>query len=104
VHKEHSSPALSPGHPIISGCVSFIENLSLFVDHHAKHLVQEIPSYLQDTANFLCQTEELNTMTLPESTFLVLIYMVGFYSNIPNDESLECFKEEPSILKVLHIH
>ena len=67
VHKKHTPPALPPGRPIISGCGSLTENLSLFVDHHAKHLVQEIPSYLQDMPDFLRQIEEMNTTTLPES-------------------------------------
>jgi hypothetical protein len=70
------------------------ENLSLFVDHNAKHLVQEIPSYLQDSPDFLCQIEDLNTTTLPENTFPVSIDVVGLYSNIPNEEGLECFREE----------
>jgi formamidopyrimidine-DNA glycosylase len=53
VHKEPAPPNLPPGCPIISGCGSLTENLSLFVDHHAKHLVQNIPSYLQITPDFL---------------------------------------------------
>jgi non-homologous end joining protein Ku len=37
VHKKHDPPNLPQGRPIISGCNSATENLSLFVDHHAKH-------------------------------------------------------------------
>ena len=43
VHKEHNPNELPPGRPIISGCNSITENLSLFVDYHAKHLVPNIP-------------------------------------------------------------
>jgi hypothetical protein len=35
----------------------------------------------------------MNTTTLPENTFPVSIDVVGLYSNIPNEEGLECFKE-----------
>ena len=52
VHKKFEVPNLPPGRPIISGCGSITENISLFVDHHSKDLVPEIPSYLQDTPHF----------------------------------------------------
>ena len=37
VHKKHSPPSLPPGRPIISGCGSITEKISLFVDHHSKN-------------------------------------------------------------------
>ena len=39
VHKEHQPPNLPPGRPIVSGCNSITENISKFVDFHAKKLV-----------------------------------------------------------------
>jgi hypothetical protein len=53
VHKEFKEPDLPPARPIISGCGSITENLSLFVDHHTKDLVPKIPSFLQDTPHLL---------------------------------------------------
>jgi hypothetical protein len=49
VHKKFNEPDLPPARPIISGCGSITENMSLFVDHHTKNLVPLIPSFLQDT-------------------------------------------------------
>jgi hypothetical protein len=94
VHRKHNPPTLPPGHLIVSGCNSITENISLFMDYHAKHLVPEIPSYLQDTPDFLRQIEQLNETTLPDDCFPVSIDVVGLYSNIPNEEGLNCFKEE----------
>ena len=63
VHKKHNPPELPPGRPIISGCGSITEKISLFVDHHAKDLVNSLPSYLQDTPDLLRHIEDLNTST-----------------------------------------
>jgi hypothetical protein len=53
VHKNFEEPNVPPGRPIVSGCGSITENISVLVDHHAKHLVPEIESFLQDTAHLL---------------------------------------------------
>ena len=93
LHKKHQAPNLPAGRPVISGCNSFTENMSLFVDYHAKHLVQKIPSYLQDTPDLLRKLEEWKDVTLPEEVFPVSIDVVGLYTNIPNDEGLETFRK-----------
>ena len=53
VHKDFTGAKIQDGRPIISGCGSITKNLSLFVDTHTKDLVKTIPSYLQDTPDFL---------------------------------------------------
>ena len=81
------------GRPIISGCGSITENLSLFVDTHTKNLVKTIPSYLQDTPDFLRHLEELKKIKLPENSFPISIDVVGLYNNIPHEEGIQCMKE-----------
>ena len=93
VHKAHNPPNLPQGRPIISGCGSITENLSLFVDHHAKHLVPEIPTFLQDTPDLLRHFKTLNTNQLPPNSFPVLIDVTGLYSNIPLTEGIKCFED-----------
>jgi hypothetical protein len=56
--KKHTKPNLPPGCPIISGCGSITDNISLFIDHHSKHLVLKSTSYLQDTPDLLRQIEK----------------------------------------------
>ena len=94
VHKEHTHPNLPDGRPIVSGCGSITENISLFVDAHTKHLVKEIPSYLQDTPDFLRHLEELKKEPLPKDCFPVSIDVVGLYNNIPHEEGIECMRKE----------
>jgi hypothetical protein len=60
VHKKHTPPNLPPGRPIVSGCNSITEKISQFVDYHSKHLVQQMPAYLQDTPDLLRYIEKLN--------------------------------------------
>jgi hypothetical protein len=67
--------------------------MSLFVDYHAKHLVQKIPSYLQDTPDLPRKLEEFKSVTLSEDVFPASINVVGLYTNIPNDEGLEIFRK-----------
>jgi hypothetical protein len=79
----------NPARPIISGCDSITENMSLFVDHHTKDLVPEIPAYLQDTPHLLRQLEILKTTNLPNGAFPISIDVVGLYTNIPHNEGVE---------------
>jgi hypothetical protein len=65
----------------------------LSLDYHAKHLIPEIPSYLQDTPNLLRYFEELNKTNLPKGAFPVSIDVVGLYSNIPLKEGIDCVEE-----------
>jgi hypothetical protein len=93
LHKKHQAPNLPAGRPVISGCNSFTENMSLFVDYHAKHLVPKIPSYLQDTPDLLRKLENWKNTTIPDDVFPVSIDVVGLYTNIPHDEGLVTFRK-----------
>ena len=42
-----------PGRPVISGCGTPTEKISLFVDQKVRPLVPEIKSYIKDTNDFL---------------------------------------------------
>ena len=92
MHKSHSPPDLPPGRPIISVCGSITEKISLFVNHHSKHLVQKclLTYRLQD---LLRHIEELNKTPIPDGAFPVSIDVTGLYSNIPHKEGLDCLKE-----------
>jgi hypothetical protein len=94
VHKTHNPPKLPPGRPVISGCGSITENISKFIEHHAKSLVPEIPSYLQDTPDLLRQLEDFKLKDLPIGSFPVSIDVVGLYTNIPHGEGIEVFKQK----------
>jgi hypothetical protein len=84
---------LPAGRPVISGCNSFTENMSLFVDYHAKNLVPKIPSYIQDTPDLLRKLEDWKNQTIPDDVFPVSINVVGLYTNIPHEEGLEIFRK-----------
>jgi hypothetical protein len=92
IHKKFKEPNLPPGKPIISGCGSITENISLYVNHHAKDLVPEIPSYLQDTPHFLRELETLKNTVIPQNSFPISVDVVGLYTNIPHNEGIESLK------------
>jgi hypothetical protein len=95
VHKPHKDQDLPPGRPIISGCGSYTENISLFVDTHTKDMVPEIPSFLQDTPHLLRELEKLKTNSLPTNAFPVSIDVVGLYTHIPHSEGIKAIKKCP---------
>ena len=60
----------------MSGCGSLTEKNSQFVDSEAKHLVKDIPSYIQDTPDLLRHLETLKNVKIPKGTFPVSIDVV----------------------------
>ena len=51
-----------PGRPVISGCNTPTEKISRFVDHHLRHLVPEINSYIKDTNDFIRKLMGIGTL------------------------------------------
>ena len=89
VHKPHPPDQLPPGRPIVSGSGGYTENIAKFVDFHAKSLVTTIPSYLQDTPDFLRTLDSINKQgTLPPGSILVTVDVAALYTNIPTQEGL----------------
>ncbi len=76
-----------PGRPIISGCGRPTVKLSQYADHLLKPLLNHIPSYIQDTTDFLRRSLTLNT-NLPKN-ILVTIDVRSLYTNIPNDQGIQ---------------
>ena len=72
-----------PGRPIISGCGGPTVQLSQYADS-----IQNIPSYVQDTTDFLKRIFSLNN-NLPTDIILITIDVKSLYTNIPNDEGIK---------------
>ena len=82
IHKPNT-----PGRPIISGCDSPTEKLSIYIDHFLKPLVPLIPSYIKDTTHFLNTLFAIPT-TLPPNTILATLDVTSLYTNIPHAEGI----------------
>ena len=101
-----------PGRPIISGCEGPTVKVSQYADHLVKPLPKHIPSYVQDTTDFLRRIFTFNK-NLTNNFILVTIDVQSLYTNIPNDEGIQAcidmFKKhnktttelEQSIIEVL---
>ena len=63
------SKAGNPGRPIVSANGHLTEKISEFVDLHPQSHVQTLPSYLQDTTDFLKKQEALGP--IPSDASLV---------------------------------
>ena len=73
------------GRPIISGNGSPTEKISAFVDDHLRQYVQNLPSFVRDTTDFIKKVEGLETF---DNTYLVTMDVSSLYTNIPNHEGI----------------
>ena len=87
VHKNKIPP---PGRPIVSANSCPTEKISAFVDHFLNPLVKERKSYVQDTTDFINKIEDLE---LPNGSILGSLDVTSLYTNIPNDEGMNCIRE-----------
>jgi len=90
-HKKYDK--IPPFRPIVSGSGSLTENISKFVDFHAKPIVSELPSFIEDTPDLLRALEDLKKEKLPMNAIPVTIDVVGLYSNIPQEEAIQAVQE-----------
>ena len=64
------------------------------MEHFIKGLANKHPSYLQDTPDFLRTLEKRNEgPPLPPHAVLVTVDVSALYTNIPQEEGLECVRE-----------
>ena len=87
----HMNPKMhkpnTPGRPIISGCDSPTEKLSIYIDHFQKPLVPLILSYIKDTTHFLNTIFAIPTPP-PQNTILATLDVISLYTNIPHTEGI----------------
>ena len=81
----------NPGRPVVSSIDCHTEKISHFVDHHLQPLNKALPSYVQDTTDFLQKLRALPE-ELPEDALLVTMDVRSLYTNVPNQEGIEAVK------------
>ena len=94
VHKPHKENTAPPSRPIISCSGSITENLGIYVDHFIKKVSTKHDLYLQDTPDFLRKIDKtISGPKLPKNSMLVTMDAIGAYTNIPQDNGIDCLKE-----------
>ena len=86
IHKPNN-----PGRPVVSSIGCHTEKISHYVDHHLQPLNKALPSYVQDTTDFLKKLDNLPE-ELPENAILVTMDVRSLYTNVPNQEGIEAVK------------
>ena len=82
---------IPPGRPIESGIGTLTEYVSAFVDREHQPLLVNIPSYFNDTTDFLNKLSRFNI--LPDNTILVTLDVTALYSNIPHNDGIGACKK-----------
>ena len=95
--KDHKPVVPGTGIPplreVVSGSGSNTEYISAFVDHHLKQEVRKLPSFVEDTPDFLRCIEERNSKgPLPDHVFPVSMDVCALYPSIPWKEGLEALE------------
>ena len=86
VHKEYISGKAPSERAIVSCSGTFTENIAIYVEHHLQEIGTSHDTYLQDTPDFLRQLQQINlNEQLPENALLVVVDVIGLYTNIPQD-------------------
>jgi len=80
----------NPGRPIVSANGHPTEKISEFVDFHLRPHVVELPSYVQDTTDYL---QKVESQDIPDETHLVSMDVTSLYTNIPHHDGIEACKE-----------
>ena len=78
------------GKPLASSIGCHSTNISKFVYYHLPPLVKNIPSYLQNSNDFLNKIDTANN--IPANFLLVTIDVKSLYMNIPNSEGISVVK------------
>ena len=87
VHKEGNL-----GRPVInSKNYHTSQKISKYVDYHNQPIVREIPSYIQDTTDFLRKINQ--TDFVPHNPYFVSLDLKSLYTNIPNVEGIKSVKK-----------
>ena len=76
--------------PIVSTVNSATANLAEFLDFYLQPIMKQLPAYIKDTSQFLC---EITETTIPKDSWLVTVDVKSLYTNIPNEEGiLACYE------------
>ena len=74
-----------PGRPVISNCDTPMENVSEFLDHYLKPIMEEGWSYIKDMVQ--------NMKNIPQDSILVTADVVGLYPSMPHNAGLEALED-----------
>ena len=94
-HKEiKEGEKLPPLRPIISNSGAITEQISHFVDLHARSQVTQMESFIEDTPDLLRMFEAENAQgPQVEGSFPVTVDIVNMYGNIPTLDGLAAFEK-----------
>lgn len=93
--KVHRLAQKPPGRPIVASNDCLMEPISQYVDHVLRPLVESLPSYLKDIADFLINFQIailMITRRLSLVVFLSMVDVVSLYTNIPHNKGIVAIK------------
>ena len=61
--------------------------MSIYLDHHLQPLAQSLPSYIQDSTDFINKLSNLGE--IPDSSYLVTMDVSALYPSIPQEEGIK---------------
>jgi hypothetical protein len=74
-----------PGRPIASAIGHPTERISKFLDPHLRPHMENLPSYLKDTSDYIYETPSFG---FHDQTLLVTMDVTSLYTNFPQQEGI----------------
>ncbi|XP_077113029.1 uncharacterized protein LOC143768221 [Ranitomeya variabilis] len=87
--KVHKSTINPPGRPIVSGGGGLCEQVNKYLDFYLKPLVEDLPSYIQDTGDVL---RKLMDIQLEADMWLVTLDVESLYTSIRHNDGIEAVR------------
>ncbi|XP_069507297.1 uncharacterized protein [Ambystoma mexicanum] len=84
IHKNQNDPPLRP---IVAGTDSIFDPLSIYIDRLLQPLIQNIPTYLKDTTDFLNCIQEVRALS--PDCILFSMDVCSLYTSIPHVEGIQ---------------
>ncbi|XP_071160924.1 uncharacterized protein [Mytilus edulis] len=81
----------NPGRPIVSANGHPTEKIFEFVDYYLRPHVENLPSFIKDSTDYLLKMQDLNP--LPANTTLVTMNVTSIFTNIPHADGIESCRE-----------
>ena len=80
-----------PDRPVANSVNCHTLSIYKYVDYHLQPIVKDIPSYVQDTKDFLTKLNYIRH--IPKETLLVALNIKSLYTNIPKNKGIKTVRD-----------
>ncbi|XP_078502568.1 uncharacterized protein LOC144758683 [Lissotriton helveticus] len=88
--KLHKDPVTPPGRPIVSSIGSLLENTLRYIDFFLRSFVENVPSYLRDSRDFI---NKVSNFEWKEGYLLITLDVCSLYTSIKHEDGIKACRK-----------